>query len=227
MKTAVAHLHQAGRTFRVRDRTLPVLRNITLHIHPGDRIVLFGPSGCGKTTLLHILGLLDSPDTGEQFHQGTDVRSLSESGRSRIRAREIGLVFQRFHLLPFHSVEENIRLRYRYLGGEEEKTDARIAEVLERVGLRDRARHPAHLLSGGEQQRVCIARALAHHPSLFLADEPTGNLDAGHTATIRATFEEIADAAPVVMATHDPEWLSFASRVLRFHDGTLVEEEPR
>lgn len=223
MNPPVAELSGVHRTYQVHGKALPVLRGIDLCIHPGDRIVLFGPSGCGKTTLLHLLGLLDLPDEGEQFMGGTSLRNLSEAQRSRHRAEHIGLVFQTFHLLPHHSVRQNIRLRVRYLPCSP-ISSSHENEILRQVGLESHAERPARLLSGGEQQRVCIARALLHRPALFLADEPTGNLDEEHSLQIQQLFMEVAKHAPVVVATHDASWLDFATRVCRFHEGRLIEE---
>lgn len=224
MSVPVAELSGVHRTYDLHGQPIPVLKGIDLTIHAADRLVLFGPSGCGKTTLLHILGLLDTPDAGTQRLKGTSVLALNEKQRSALRASEIGLVFQTFHLLPHHTVRENVRLRTRYLPSASPTTREREDEVLEQVGLQDHAARPARLLSGGEQQRVCIARALLHPPALFLADEPTGNLDGDHSRQIQNLFLEVAKHAPVVVATHDTSWLEFATRVCRFEEGSLVEE---
>lgn len=224
MTSPVVECSGLCRTFQVSGQNIPVLKGIDLVIHPGDRIVLFGPSGCGKTTLLHILGLLDLPTSGTHLFQNQDLTSLPENERATLRASEIGFVFQTFHLLPHHSVLENIRLRTRYVKRPNVMTKDREYEVLRQVGLEEHATRPARLLSGGEQQRVCIARALLHQPSLFLADEPTGNLDQEHSTNVQNLFTEVAKHAPVVVATHDASWLTFATRVFRFVDGTLLEE---
>ncbi len=214
------------RTFEVDGQTVPVLKGVDLTIHSRDRIVLFGPSGCGKTTLLHLLALLDTPDKGTQTLKGEDTVSATEDLRAALRASEIGLVFQTFHLLPHHTVLENIRLRTRYLQNTGQIPGDREQDVLKEVGLEEHAHRPARLLSGGEQQRVCIARALLHQPSLFLADEPTGNLDQENSVKVRDLFMKVAEQAPVVVATHDRSWLSFATRVVQFRDGVLIEDSP-
>jgi len=203
---------------------VPVLKEVDLTVNAGDRLVLFGASGCGKTTLLHILSMLDGENEGSYHFEGENVSLLSETERARLRARKIGLVFQRFHLLPFHTVSENIQLRTRYLHHEPQPPPGTCEHLLEKVGLTDLADQPVRFLSGGEQQRVCIARALYQPPSLLLADEPTGNLDESNSTKIRTLFSDIAATTPVVLATHDPGWLSFATRVFRFQNGTLVEE---
>jgi putative ABC transport system ATP-binding protein len=224
MTTPVAELTQVCRSFDVGGKAVHVLNNLDLTIGHQDRIVLFGPSGCGKTTLLHLLALLDEPTRGFYHLEGKDISSLTEPEKAACRASRIGLVFQRFHLLPFHTVQENIELRTRYRDGGERDAPEAITTLLEQVGLEDMADRPARLLSGGEQQRVCIARALYVKPSLFLADEPTGNLDRANSAIIKTLFDQAARSTPVVIATHDPDWLDFATRVLRFEDGCLMED---
>lgn len=203
-----------------------VLNGIDLEIHPADRIVLFGPSGCGKTTLLHVLGLLDPPDQGRHLFQGKECGALSENERCKLRATEIGMVFQHFHLLPGHSVLDNVKLRLRYLP-KQHSSGWSAEPLLKELGLYERRHHPARVLSGGEKQRLCIARALLTEPSLLLADEPTGNLDAANSDSIRQLFARVADKqVPVVIATHDTRWFDFADRVLFFEQGRLVERQP-
>jgi putative ABC transport system ATP-binding protein len=206
--------------------THKVLNGIDLKIHCGDRIILFGPSGCGKTTLLHLLGLLDQPDHGQHHFKGIDCGSLSETQRCRMRAKEIGMIFQHFHLLPAHSVLDNVNLRLRYFPGPARRGTS-ADPLLKQLGLYERRHQPARVLSGGEKQRLCIARALLSEPSLLLADEPTGNLDADNSGSIRQLFEQAATKQiPVVIATHDTRWFDFANRVLYFEQGTLVEKSP-
>lgn len=224
MTAPVAQLTSVSRTYQVRDSSVRVLRDIHVTVNPGDRIVLFGPSGCGKTTLLHLLALLDEPTSGSYALQGQAVGPLAENKKARLRAEKIGLVFQRFHVLPYHSVLENIQLRTRYLKDAPLPDREQTLVLLEQVGLADLADRPVRLLSGGEQQRVCIARACYHQPALLLADEPTGNLDASHSQSIQALLQRIGGNAPVVVATHDSSWLSFATRVFRFHQGSLKED---
>ncbi|MEX2607166.1 MAG: ATP-binding cassette domain-containing protein [Kiritimatiellia bacterium] len=219
MTTPLVQLQQVHRSFA----NVAVLNGIDLEIQPGDRIVLFGPSGCGKTTLLHLLGLLDRPDRGNHRFRGQDCGVLSEQDRCSIRAEKIGMVFQQFHLLPGHSVRDNVNLRLRYVP----KHNRRVAspdELLKQLGLYERRHQRVRVLSGGEKQRVCIARALLCEPNLLLADEPTGNLDPANSDSIRTLFEQVADKQiPVVIATHDTRWFDFASRIFRFEHGRLVE----
>lgn len=215
-------LQQVHRSFG----NVSVLNGIELEINPADRIVLFGPSGCGKTSLLHLLGLLDRPDRGVHRFHGLDCGSLDEEERCALRAEKIGMVFQQFHLLPGHSVLDNVHLRARYLPkqpGRNTGTDT----LLKQLGLYGQRHMPARVLSGGEKQRVCIARALLCEPSLLLADEPTGNLDAANSNSIRVLFEQVAAKdIPVVIATHDTRWFDFATRILDFDRGRLVERRP-
>jgi len=224
MNPPVAELQSVSRSFPLGDTSVSVLKQVDLSIHPGERIVLFGSSGCGKTTLLHLLALLDLPSSGEIRFANQSTSTLSEKERAHLRAIHIGLVFQRFHLLPFHTVRENIQLRSRYVNAPASLHN-RADHLLEDMGLKDLEDQPVRFLSGGEQQRVCIARALLFPPSLLLADEPTGNLDEANSARVRHLFEGMSSDTPIVLATHDPGWLPFATRVLRFENGALIEGE--
>lgn len=217
-------LQNISRSFDTPNGPLHVLREIDLEIAETDRIVLYGPSGCGKTTLLHLLAFLDQPDKGNIQFLGGSSSDWTETQRCDIRAREIGMVFQQFHLLPHHSVMENLLLRLRYLP--EASLSLSPETLLDEVGLNTHANKPARLLSGGEKQRLCIARAMLFQPSLFLADEPTGNLDTGNAQRVRELFQEVANrGASMVIATHDDRWFDFATRIFRFEEGTLVEEK--
>ena len=217
----ILRLRRVRREFSTAGEKLAVLRGIDLELAPGDRVVLFGPSGCGKTTLLHLMALLDRPDAGRVDMDGEDTAAWTEERRCARRAANIGMIFQHFHLLPHHTARHNLLLPARYAPAEH--PGQRADELLERVGLSSLASRPARLLSGGEKQRLCIARALFHRPALLLADEPTGNLDRGNARAIRALFEELAGPRhAVVIATHDPDWRSFAHKTLAFtNHGTL------
>jgi putative ABC transport system ATP-binding protein len=200
-----------------------VLREVSFSFHPGDRIVLFGPSGCGKTTLLHLLALLDRPTDGNLSFSGNDTAPWTEAECCRFRAESIGMVFQHFHILPYHSALHNVELATRYR--KPVPHDLPAHTLLQRVGLEHRAGIPARLLSGGEKQRLCIARALQGNPKLLLADEPTGNLDLKNSENIRRLFNDLSQPDILtVVATHDPEWRSFATRILEFSaEGSLTE----
>jgi len=197
------------------------LAGVTLEVESGEFVAVVGPSGSGKSTLLHLAGGLDQPDGGRVRVNGRDLADTSVGERAELRRRQIGFVFQFFHLLPTLSVAENVSLPLLLDG---RRDDDRVTALLERVGLADRARHLPGELSGGEMQRTAIARALVAGPGLILADEPTGNLDS-------ATGEEVFDAlisqvreasATLVMVTHDATAASRADRTLRLSDGRLV-----
>lgn len=219
-------LQDLCRSFPGPEGDLTVLRDIQLDIQSVDRIVLYGPSGCGKTTLLHLMAFLDQPSHGSIRFLDQDSTQWSETERCRVRAREIGMVFQQFHLLPHHSVLDNLKLRLRYLKDLDlPPPDPR--QLLDEVGLAPQAHKPARVLSGGEKQRLCIARALLVQPSLFLADEPTGNLDPENAERVQALFAQVATrGAAMVIATHDPRWFDFATRIFRFDQGRLTEQAP-
>ncbi|MBR9762218.1 MAG: ABC transporter ATP-binding protein [Rhodobacteraceae bacterium] len=203
---------------------ITVLREASLEIAPGEVVAMVAPSGSGKSTLLHIAGLLDAPDSGAVAINGTEVTGLSDRRRTAIRRDEVGFVYQFHHLLPEFTAAENIALPQLAAGASRSTAMARAAELLERVGLTERAEHRPAELSGGEQQRVAFCRALANGPSLLLADEPTGNLDP-------ATSDRVFDALmalvretgmSALIATHNLELAARMDRVLRMEDGRLV-----
>ncbi len=201
---------------------LKVLQGVDLKVTPGEWVAILGPSGSGKSTLLNILGLLDRPDSGTYIIDGTSVTDLDDNERAEARNRDIGFIFQRFNLLPRTSALENVAtpLVYRRLPRKERLDRAEAA--LESVGLADRVSHDASELSGGQIQRVAIARALVTNPSLLLADEPTGNLDAKSGAEIMELFHELPrQGRTIIMITHDPDIASMAHRQLKLADGRL------
>ncbi len=205
-----------------RDRT--ILDSVNFSIHEGEFFVLLGKSGSGKSTLLNLISTIDTPDSGNIIIAGTDVTKLSERKRTLFRREQIGIVFQFFNLIPTLTVLENITLP-RELGGVSHAQAARTAQdLLEQVGLGNRAESYPDKLSGGEQQRVAIARALAHEPTLVLADEPTGNLDEDTGERVLQLLLDLTRNAgkTLVMATHNPEIVPFANRVARIHEGKLV-----
>jgi putative ABC transport system ATP-binding protein len=201
------------------------LSDVSLSVAAAEFVGVTGPSGSGKSTLLHLLGALDTPTSGRIELAGTDVTDLSERARARLRLRHVGLVFQRFHLLPALSARANVALPLVERGVSKAERRERAARQLERVGLGDRLTHRPGELSGGEQQRVAVARALVTDPDLLLADEPTGELD---TSTGRRVLETLADLATgesecaVIMASHDPQAIDAAERVVRLRDGRRV-----
>ena len=201
------------------------LSEVDLEIQPGEFLSIAGPSGCGKSTLLSILGLLDSPTSGNYWIHADAVENLSLSDRTRIRNREIGFIFQAFNLIGDLTVYENVELplTYRSMGAAERKR--RVQDVLDRVGMAHRMKHYPAQLSGGQQQRVAVARALGGQPSILLADEPTGNLDSKNSEAVMDLLRKLhMDGATICMVTHDPRYTSIADRTIHLLDGRIVEE---
>ena len=225
MTAPVVEARAVSRVFPMAAGPVAALRDVSLRIDAGEYIGVVGPSGCGKSTLLHVLGLVDVPSSGEVLFQDRAVRSLSDAGRSRLRLREIGFVFQRFFLLPMLTAWENIELPQAEAGIGRAQRRERTRELLDYVGLSARATHRPSELSGGEMQRVAIARALANRPRLLLADEPTGELDQATGDQIVGLMDRLhADGVAVVVVTHDPAVAARAGRLLRMRDGRLVDE---
>ena len=202
------------------ERRVEALRGVDIDVPEGAFVAIMGPSGSGKSTLLHLVGALDAPTSGELLIAGADTRAMSEKSLTALRSQRIGFVFQFFNLLPTLTAAENV-LMPALIGGERPRAcRERVAELLELVGLSDRAGHLPGELSGGEQQRVSLARALMRNPALLLADEPTGNLDSKSGATVLGLLRRIADAGQtVVMVTHDPYAASRADAVVFMRDG--------
>jgi putative ABC transport system ATP-binding protein len=198
------------------------LDDVTLSIYRGEIVGLAGPSGSGKSTLLHLLAALDVPTEGTVTVDGNDTSTLSSRERTRLRLSTIGIVFQRFHLLPALSAKSNVALPLVEQGLGKQARHDRATSLLADVGLEDRATHKPGELSGGEQQRVAIARALATDPDLIIADEPTGELDTQTAASILEVFENLADDRAVVVASHDEPTLSIADRRIDLQDGRVV-----
>lgn len=202
------------------------LDGTTIEIARGEMVAIMGPSGSGKSTLLHLLGALETPSSGEIRLGGARYDGLDDAGLTRVRRDRIGFVFQFFNLLPALTAEENVLLPALIAGDREDATAARARGLLERVGLGHRTTHLPGELSGGEQQRVSIARALLREPELVLADEPTGNLDSRSSAEVLALLRELneAEEQTVVMVTHDPAVAAIAGRVIFLRDGRVAGE---
>jgi len=199
------------------------LDGVDLEVEAGEYVALMGASGSGKSTLMHLLGCLDTPTSGRYWFNGADISSLPDENLARLRNREIGFVFQSFNLLARLSAIANVQLPMVYAGVGPKERRARAEELLELVGLRDRARHRPNELSGGEMQRVAVARALANRPRLLLADEPTGNLDSRTGREIMALFDSLANQGnTVLLVTHDQTVADHARRIVRLSDGRIV-----
>ncbi|EAH9952645.1 ABC transporter ATP-binding protein [Campylobacter lari] len=198
------------------------LQNINLEVKQGEWLAIMGPSGSGKSTLLNILSLMDTQSSGEYFLDDKEVGNLSEEEKSVIRREKIGLIFQQFHLIPYLNALENVMLAQFYHSSIEQK-DAIM--VLEKVGLSHRFTHLPSQLSGGEQQRLCIARALVNDPEILLADEPTGNLDEANEKNILELFCKLKqDGKTIVLITHNPDLATFADRTIILSHGVMKSE---
>ncbi|TVR48496.1 MAG: ABC transporter ATP-binding protein [Puniceicoccaceae bacterium] len=205
------------------------LRGVSLTVKRGEFVAIMGSSGSGKSTLMNLIGCLDRPSSGDYLLDGEPVARLSKAGRSDLRSRKIGFVFQDFHLLPRTSALENVELPMLYHPdrvGAREMRD-RALQALADVGLADRSSHHPSQLSGGQQQRVAIARALVNRPSILLADEPTGNLDTLTGAEIMQLFQQLnQDGLTILLVTHEPEICRFVKRILVMRDGRLQSDKP-
>ena len=219
---AILQLRGITRDFKMGAQTVHVLKGIDLDIFKNQYVALMGPSGSGKSTLMNLLGCLDTPTEGTYVLNGSDVSALDDNALAEIRNNEIGFVFQTFNLLPRSTALENVALPLVYAGWGKEERIARASEVLEQVGLGDRMDHKPNQLSGGQHQRVAVARALVNKPALILADEPTGNLDSKTSVEIMKLFDEIQAAGnTVVLVTHEEDIAQRAKRVIRLVDGNI------
>lgn len=213
-----------GRTFGSGAREVRALVDVSLTIEPGELVVLRGPSGSGKTTLLTLLGGLDAPTTGRVWVGGVALQELNERRAAQLRARELGFVFQSFGLIPVLSAAENVEVPMRLIDMPVRERQARVAELIDRVGLADHREQRPFELSGGQQQRVGIARALANRPGVLLADEPTGQLDSQTATTMMDLIVSVvrSESVAALVSTHDPVVAARADRVLELHAGRLV-----
>jgi putative ABC transport system ATP-binding protein len=218
-ETPVIQLVGVSREYASKSGTVRALNDASFTIGSGEWVAITGPSGSGKSTLVNLLGCLDTPTSGKLTIDGEEVHAMSSTELDRFRADKIGFVFQQFHLIPYLSALENVMLA-QYFHSMTNATDAR--DALDRVGLGPRADHLPSELSGGEQQRVCIARALINDPPILLADEPTGNLDAANQKIVAGILRELHAAGhTIVMVTHDPEMAALAQRKIALSHGKV------
>jgi len=221
----VTKVSNATRVFKIGEVETKALRGVNLSIENGEFTALIGPSGSGKTTLLQLIGLLDKPTTGNVTVNGQDATNLNRNQRADLRKNAIGFVFQFFALIPTLTAYENVEMPLLLNGTKPAQRKARVNQMLEAVGLSDRAHHRPDQLSGGQQQRVAVARALATNPKLILADEPTANLDTENGKQVMEIMQKLNKETGVtfVFATHDPRVISYAKRVVTLRDGLIVE----
>jgi putative ABC transport system ATP-binding protein len=226
MQTPLIQLEGIQKSFFTETVETRALQGIDLTIDKGEYVTLSGPSGCGKSTLLSILGLLDVWNAGRYALGGHDVTSLGREQRARIRNREIGFVFQSFHLISDLTIEENVALPLTYRTDIAKAERARmVAEALDKVEMSHRAKHFPGQLSGGQQQRVAVARAVAGRPSLLLADEPTGNLDSKNADIVVELLEQLhREGSTICMVTHNPDTAARAPRQISLFDGAIVSD---
>ena len=223
-RALMIRLEDINKVYPMGKRELTVLNGVNIHIEQGELVALMGPSGSGKTTTLNLIGCLDKPTSGSYYLEDREVSHLSSGELAQVRAEKIGFVFQTFNLLPRLSALANVELGMKYAGGVDRQ---RAMEALDKVGLSDRANHRPTELSGGEQQRVAIARVLVKNPPLILADEPTGNLDSRSGEEIISILTSLhsEQGVTLLLVTHDANIANHCQRIIHFKDGQVVAEE--
>ena len=219
------HLEGVTKVFLTDEVETHALSNVHMTVHAGEWVAIVGPSGSGKTTLLAILGLLDTPSSGNYLLDGRPVSGLSASQRAWVRNRQIGFIFQSFNLIGDLTVFENVELPLTYRGMPAAERKRRVESALERVGMAHRRKHLPGQLSGGQQQRVAVARAVVGKPSILLADEPTGNLDSRNSESVMELLRDLhRSGSTICMVTHDPRFARHADRTIHLFDGRVVDE---
>ena len=225
MQDPVIEIYNLSKLFGIGDATNVALDNVTLRIERGEFVCIMGPSGSGKSTLMNILGLLDSPTTGEYYLESKQVAKLGHHRRAKIRRDKIGMIFQHFNLLNRATVIDNVMLPLTYKGFFQTKRLKAASAILETFGLHEREYYMPHQLSGGQLQRVAIARALVTRPAILLADEPTGNLDSKSSNIIMQELAEIhRQGNTIIMVTHNPEVAVYADRMIQMLDGKIAHD---
>ena len=220
--TGILEVHDLRMTFQVAKIKVHALTGVNLIVKPGEFVAIMGPSGCGKSTLLHILGGLLRPTAGEVYVDGVEIGKISDGERTKIRRQKIGFVFQRFNLMSTLTARDNVRLAQEIHGNG--RNPEQIAQVLSEVGLGGKFKHKPYELSGGEQQRLAIARAIVNRPAILLADEATGNLDSANSDVVLSLLKSLNEQhkQTIIMITHDNEAASHASRIVEMKDGQTV-----
>ena len=217
----IDNLHKIYQMGRV---GVPALRGVDLHVAPGEFLTIVGPSGSGKSTLFHIIGGLTPPTSGRVRVAGHDLAAMSDSGRTLLRKHTVGFVFQRFNLLPNLTARDNIAVA-RYIAGMDNKPDPYFREVLRLLSIANRLDHKPNALSGGEQQRIAIARAVVNRPAILLADEPTGNLDSDNSAAVLDLLKNLNEqyGQTTLMITHNPDIAAYGHHTVHMRDGRIIE----
>ena len=213
-----------SKTFRLGEVDVHALRGVDLKIERGEFVAIVGPSGSGKSTLFNILGGLAPPSAGTASIDGQDLAKLNDAGRTELRKKSVGFIFQKYNLLPTLTARDNIEIARDIAGSSGTPWDPQYLELLKVLGIESRLDHKPRALSGGEQQRVAIARALVNHPALLLADEPTGNLDSENSTAVLGILKDLNKrlGQTILMITHDPEAAAFAHRIVTMRDGRVV-----
>ncbi|MBB1481733.1 ABC transporter ATP-binding protein [Pseudoalteromonas sp. SG41-2] len=225
MNTEILRVNNLSKSFSNGEQVSQILKGISFTVYDGEFISISGPSGCGKSTLLNIMGLLDTPQSGEYYIDGLLVSDMDSNQRAKVRGNRIGFVFQSFNLIDEMTVLENVALPLKYRGDSLSSRNARALDCLEKVGLADKADLHPNQISGGQQQRVSIARALAGDSGIMLVDEPTGNLDSKNGDAIMALIKDLnQQGTTIVLVTHDPRYADMATRNIQLRDGTVVAQ---
>jgi putative ABC transport system ATP-binding protein len=220
----IIEIRDLRKIYRLGKVDVPALRGVNLDVPSGEFLSIVGPSGSGKSTLFHIIGGLTPPTSGQVKVGGQDLASMTDAGRTRLRKRTVGFVFQKYNLLPNLTAGDNIAVA-RFLGGNNGRPDAQFAEVLRLLGIEGRLDHKPNSLSGGQQQRVAIARAIVNRPAILLADEPTGNLDTENSQAVLDILRDLNQRTgqTILMITHNPEAAAYGHRTVQMRDGRIVE----
>ena len=217
---------ELSKTYKLGNIEVPAVCGVSCEVKRGEFVAITGPSGCGKSTFMHLIGCLDKPTTGQIYLDGDNVADFDDNQLAAIRNKKIGFVFQSFNLLPKMNAEKNVSLPLYYADVRADERDRRAHSMLDQMGLEKRAHHKPAEMSGGERQRIAIARALINNPAIMLADEPTGNLDSKTSVDIMRIFQDInKKGATIVVVTHEPDIVRYTKRVIKLRDGSIVGDE--